>query len=123
MLLRVVEGNALLGVLSGSSKLSKAVQGKPQRIMGHQEECLVLLLSQGEELRSQLVCALVFCPRYIHLPQPPQDREELRSLAYLLTQLPRSGVGALCFRGSPAPGRYQRRTDNDLQCEFSLCAL
>ena len=42
VLLGVVEGNALLQVLSGRDKLSEPVQGLPQRIVGPQEERGVL---------------------------------------------------------------------------------
>ena len=42
VLLGVVEGNPLLQVLSGWSKLSQIEQGHPQRIVGLQEESRVL---------------------------------------------------------------------------------
>jgi len=59
VLLGVVEGHPLLQVPSGSSPLSEIDQGRPQRVMGLQEERRVLdLLGQGEELLPQLPCRL-----------------------------------------------------------------
>ena len=42
VLLRVIEGNALLQVRSGRAELSQLEQGAPQRPMGLQEEGRVL---------------------------------------------------------------------------------
>src|SRR5437870_1777453 len=54
VLLGVIEGKALLCVLSGSSKLAKPEQGVPQHIMGYQEERGGLEApSQAEQLLPQ----------------------------------------------------------------------
>ena len=58
-LLRVVEGNPLLQVLSARDTLAKITQSYPQRIVGPQEERRALCaLGQGETLLSQFVCRL-----------------------------------------------------------------
>ena len=51
MLLGVVQGNALLQVLSGGGKLSETEQGQPQRMVGlHEEKWGLCALGQAEEL-------------------------------------------------------------------------
>jgi hypothetical protein len=55
VLLGIIEGDALLYMRSGWGKLSEAVEGLSQSIVGHQEKDGVLyMLSQAEELLSQL---------------------------------------------------------------------
>ena len=55
MLLGIIEGNALLEVLSGWGKLSEVEEGLSQSIVGLQEKDGVLYtLGQAEELLRQL---------------------------------------------------------------------
>ena len=124
VLLGVVEGNALLQVRAGRGKLSQTEQGRPQRIVGLQEESRVLhALGQAQELLPQLARRLELRPHQIKHPQSPQHREELRGLPHLLAQLPRPGVGLFHFRGRIALGGHQRRAQGELQRQFLLGAL
>src|SRR5262249_33839394 len=100
VLLGVVKGNALLQVLSGWDQLSKPAQADSQCTVGLQEEIRILwTLGQGEKLLRQLVCRLMLRSHRIKHKQSPQHREELRSLAYLLAQLPCPSIGLFYFRG------------------------
>ena len=64
VLLEVVEGNTVLYVLAGRSKLSKVEQGRPQCTVGLGEEGRVLgTLSQAEELLPQFLRSLLLRPQ------------------------------------------------------------
>ena len=53
----MVERYTLLQVFTGDSELSQPYQGIPQYMVGHQQELHLLdMLSQGQELPSQLAC-------------------------------------------------------------------
>ena len=54
MLLGIIQGHALLQVVSGRGQLAEMIQGIAQRAVGHNEECGILeALRQTEELLSQ----------------------------------------------------------------------
>ena len=124
VLLRVIQGKALLQVRSGRDELSQREQGLPQCPVGFQEESGVLrALGQAQELLRQLARRLQLAPHQIKRPQPKEHREELRGLPDLLAQLPGAGVGLLPLPGGKAFGGHQRRAQSEVQREFLLGAL
>src|SRR5215471_8699259 len=56
-------------------------------------------------------------------PQSHQNREELRGLAELPTELLGPGVGAFHLGGGKALGHHERHAESDLQRELLLDAL
>ena len=77
-------------------------------------------LGQDQQLFCQLSRHLQLRPRFMKDPQSPQDREHVRRLPHLPTQLPRPGVG-LCHFRSPKPlGSNQRGAKCGLQLQFLL---
>jgi hypothetical protein len=68
MCMGVVERSPLLEVGSGRGKLSAPHQGRPQRVVGFQEERRVVdLLGQAQEPLPQRPRPLVFCAVVINL--------------------------------------------------------
>ena len=88
MLLRRVEGKALLKVRSGGNKLSLPAQSLPQCRVGLQEESRILYpLGQAEKLFTQLTRRLVLRSHEEENPKSKHHGKKLRGFAYLLTQL------------------------------------
>ena len=80
----------LLEVGSGSGKLSAPQQGRPQRVVGFQEERRVVdLLGQAQEPLPQRPRPLVLGAVVIKPPESPQHRKEL-------------GVSPTCWHSSCA---------------------
>ena len=80
-----------------------------------EENRIAHALGQGEELLPQLMRHLILRAHDIKRPQPPQHLEELRRLAYLLTELPGAGIHSFDLRGC--------KTFSGLQGKFLLDAL
>ena len=117
MLLRVVQGNALLQVATGRDKLAKMEQGLSQGTVPLQEERRVALaLCQGEELFGQLTGASEVPPYQIKPEEATQHREELTGVSQPLAQGPRSGVDVFDFWGGKALGGQERCSQGELQC-------
>ena len=124
MLLRIVEGDALLQVGASRDQLAQPEQVPPERKMGFEEECRVVdPLGQAEALFCQFPRRLVLRPHQVKPPQPKQYREELRRLPHLPAQLPGTGVCLPDFRGPLALHRHQCRAQGGLQDQLVLSAL
>jgi hypothetical protein len=96
VLLGIVERSPLLEVGSGSGQLAAPQQGRPQRVVGFQEERSVVdLLGQAQEPLPQRPRPLVLCAVVIKSPESPQHWKTLWRLPHLLAQLLRPGV-CLC---------------------------
>src|SRR5687767_1423040 len=93
MLLRVVEGNRLFLVSTGSSEISQKIDSVSQRMMGSQEEGWVLnALGQAQALLPEFARHPDFPSGRMKQPQSEQHGKELRRLANLLTQFSRTGI-------------------------------
>src|SRR5262245_57464037 len=94
--LGIVKGKTLLHMHTGHSQISSGACGAPARVVGLEEEAGVLLtVGQAEELFFQLVRSLQPTLHEIERKEPHQHREELRGLAYLLTQISGSAIDLL----------------------------
>ena len=104
VLLGIVERSPLLEVGSGRGKLSAPQQGRPQRVVGFQEERRVVdLLGQAQEPLPQRPRPLVLGAVVIKSPESPQHWKALWRLPHLLAQLLRPGVCLFHSRGCRTP--------------------
>ncbi len=124
MLLRVVEGYALLQVGSGSGQFTLPKYGLAHGPMRLQKGGRVLLaLGETEELLGEFARRLQLPARLIKQPEAPEHWEELRGLPDLPAERSCPGVDTLDFRRSKALDGHQRATEGGLQGEFVLRTL
>ena len=124
VLLRVIDRQCLRVVCMGRGRLAPKEQNVPQQMMGEQEERRFGLgLGQAQQLLPELVCRLRLSSLTIIHNQPPQNREKLWCVSYLLTQLLGSGVGAFHLGSSIPLGANQRGAKRHLEVQLLLQAL
>ena len=124
VLLRVVQGHALLQVGTGRDQLAQPEQGISQGAVPLQEERrIVVPLRQGEEVFGQLTGGLQVPPYIIKPPEAKQHRADLTGVSQPPAQGPCPAVGVFDLRGGKAPGGQERRPQGALQREFVLGTL
>src|SRR5215510_9108289 len=88
VLLAIIEGNALLQVCLGLSKLPLKEYVRPPRLVGKEKKCRVLhALSQTQELLPQLICRPGLSSQPIKSIEPAQHRKKQRRFPHISTQL------------------------------------
>ena len=88
MLLGIIDGNALLYLGSGGSKLTQVIQGIPKSMVGFDEEGrIVYPLGHGQHPLSYLVGFIVFSQPCISPAQAGQRKEELGRTFKMLAEL------------------------------------
>jgi hypothetical protein len=120
----IVEGQRLGHVVSSGLELAAREPSGPQRMMRLDQETRIGRgPSQGEEARRELVGPVDFAAAPSEQEEAPDDREELRGVADLLTELLRPRVGVLDLGGTATLHGHERPSERDLQRDLLLGSL
>ena len=86
-LLRVIERNAALKMVTRRDKSSHKEQGRPEHVMRQQEQCrVVVMLGHTEELFANLRGGVKPRPHHIKGPETKQHPRDLRGFPHLTAQ-------------------------------------
>ncbi len=119
MLLPVVESHSRLDVLSRRRRLANPTQSRPERMMGLEQEGLIVgALREHQELLPELTTTLGLPLHGPEEPQPPQRLKHLAGIPDLLAELPRARVCQLDLGRSESLCRLQGRSESKLQSQF-----
>src|SRR5262245_29588001 len=108
--------DGFLMVLAGNRQRAKEERCPPESIVGDdRERGVVSLLRQAQQGFAELSRRVQLRLYTIKLTQTIQDRSEIWRLTHLLTQLVRSGVGALHLRCGEPFRHLQGCAEGDVQ--------
>jgi hypothetical protein len=119
-LLRIILGQRVLHMGMSQGELPLPKRDIPLRPVGlHEQNGVVQLLGYAEEFLPHLVRPLRLPSHLMHIPQPPQHREELWCVPHLLAELACASINAFYLQGV-SPEVYQRWAQRNLQTQFPL---